>query len=399
MTPAPEKIAIGSVAPKPSGGFNYGLLLVALKLLVNDRSKFYSVVIGITFAVFLMVQMTSMFAGILQRSSATVANVGASIWVMDPAVQTASSAIPMPDYLVDAVRSMDGVSYAVPIYLGGGMAKLADGTYQAVTVIGLDDTSLYGRPALEKGRIEDIYGENAFLVVKDSEYRKLKNPDVGAEFEINDHKAVIVGVAKVASSGLFGVPTLYTTYDRALQYLPQSRFTTSYVLVEPKSKAAIPGIKAAVAKLGYLALTKEEFDSRIAHFYTFQTGIGANIMLMTVISFIVGLSISGQTFYSFVLENLDKFGALKAIGAQGSELVAMIMFQASFTGLIGYGFGVGLCSLMIELARLRMPDYAAVITFPNLIMAFGMVLLIAAFSSFIAARRVLKIDPFDIFRG
>ena len=100
-----------------------------------------------------------------------------------------------------------------------------------------------------------------------------------------------------------------------------------------------------------------------------------------------------------MLENLDKFGALKAIGAQGSELVAMIMFQASFTGLIGYGFGVGLCSLMIELARLRMPDYAAVITFPNLIMAFGMVLLIAAFSSFIAARRVLKIDPFDIFRG
>ena len=77
---------------------NFGLFIIALKLLVNDRTKFYSVVIGITFSVFLIVQMTSMFAGILQRSSATVENVGASIWVMDPAVQTVSNTIPLPGY-------------------------------------------------------------------------------------------------------------------------------------------------------------------------------------------------------------------------------------------------------------------------------------------------------------
>ncbi|HTX51119.1 MAG TPA: ABC transporter permease, partial [Caulobacteraceae bacterium] len=328
-----------------------------------------------------------------------VTNVGASIWVMDPAVQTVSNTIPLPDYVQDAVRSMDGVKYAVPLYSGGALVKLADGTYQSVTVIGLDDTSLYGRPALEKGRIEDIYGENGFIVVHDAEFHKLDNPDIGTEFELNDHRAVIVGIAKVAANSLFGVPTLYTTYYRALQYIPQTRFTTAYVLVEPKTPADIPRIEASVAKLGYLALTKKQFDDRIADFYTFQTGIGMNIMLMTVISFIVGLSISGQTFYTFILENLDKFGALKAIGAQGRELVYMILFQAGFTGLVGYGFGVGLCALVIETARLRMPDYAAVITFPILWLALGMTLVITGISSFIAARRVLGIDPFEIFRG
>ena len=210
-------------APAPGKGFNPGLFVIALKLLVNDQTKFYSVVIGITFSVFLITQMTSMFAGILQRSSATVANVGASIWVMDPGVQTVSSAIPLPDYVQDAVRSMDGVRYAVPLYMGGGLVKLRSGTYQAATIIGLDDTSLYGRPALEKGRIEDIYAENGFIVVDDAEYGKLDSPGIGSSFEINDHRAVIVGIAKVASNGLFGVPTLYTTYNRALQYLPQTR--------------------------------------------------------------------------------------------------------------------------------------------------------------------------------
>ena len=52
-----------------------------------------------------------------------------------------------------------------------------------------------------------------------------------------------------------------------------------------------------------------------------------NLLIMTVMSFVVGLSISGQTFYTFVLENLEKFGALKAIGAKSHELIMMILFR------------------------------------------------------------------------
>jgi putative ABC transport system permease protein len=120
---------------------------------------------------------------------------------------------------------------------------------------------------------------------------------------------------------------------------------------------------------------------------------------MTVMSFIVGLAISGQTFYTFILENLEKFGALKAIGAKSRELVAMILFQAGFTALTGYGLGVGLCVILIWLAKQNLPDYASLITFGNLALAFAMVLLIAAISSYISIRKVLKIEPFDIFRG
>ncbi|HUB90258.1 MAG TPA: ABC transporter permease [Dyella sp.] len=366
---------------------------------MNDRGKFSALLLGITFAVFLMVEMTSLFAGILTRSASTVTNVGASIWIMDPAVQTVANGIPMPDYLLDAVRSIRGVRYAVPLYSGGAQVKLKDGTYQAVTVMGLDDTSLVGRPSLEQGHIQDIYAENAFIVVNDAEYSKLHSPAIGTEFELNDHRGVIVGIAKVNSFGLFGVPTLYTTYRRAIEYIPNPRFTISYILAEPTDPQAIPAIKREVAALGYLALTKDEFDRRIADFYKYQTGVGTNIMLMTIISFIVGLTISAQTFYTFVLENLDKFGALKAIGAKGYELTYMILFQVTFTSLTGYGLGTGLCALMITVARLRLPDYAALITVSNLGLALGMVVLIAAVSSYISIRKVLKVEPFDIFRG
>jgi putative ABC transport system permease protein len=376
-----------------------GVLRIAYKLLINDRAKFAALLVGITFAVFLMIEMTSLFAGILSRSSSTVINIGASIWVMDPAVQTVANTIPLPDYVLDEVRSMPGVKYAVPLYSGSALLKLRDGTYQAANIVGLDDTSLFGRPEVIAGNIQDIFAENAFIAIRDAEFYKLGNPRIGTEFELNDHRGVIMGIARVASSALFGVPTLYTTYNRALQYIPNTRFTISYLLVEPKTPADVRTIQARVTAAGYLALTRDEFIQKISDFYMYQTGIGTNMMLMTIISFVVGLSISGQTFYTFILENLDKFGAIKAIGAKGRELVSMILFQATFVALTGYGLGVGLCALLIWLARVRLPDYAAMITFLNLGTAFVMVVVIAAISSYVGVRRVLRIEPFDIFRG
>jgi len=177
------------------------------------------------------------------------------------------------------------------------------------------------------------------------------------------------------------------------------RFTTSYILIEPKSDADIPLIQQRIKKLGYQALTRDQFVQKISDFYTYQTGMGMNVLMMTAISFIVGLSISGQTFYTFILENLERFGALKAIGAKGYELITMILFQASFTALLGYGLGVGLASGLMILAKLRLPSYAAQVTYFNLTFAFIMVLIMAGVSSYIGVRKVLQIQPFDIFRG
>ncbi len=376
-----------------------GIFKIALKLLVNDRGKFAALMVGITFAIFLIVQLTSIFSGILAKASATVINIGARIWVMDPSLQNPLNTIPMPGYVLDLVKSINGVKYAVDIYSGVGLVKMRNGTWQPATVMGLDDATLVGRPDLIEGNINDIYGADAFIIVKDTEYSKLGNPTIGTTFEINDHRAVIVGIAEVPVSSLFGIPTLYTTYNRAVQYLPNARFTIGYILVEPKSEADIPEILNAVAKIGYLGLTKQKFEDKIANFYIYKTGVGTNILMMTFIGFLVGLSISGQTFYTFVLENLEKFGALKAIGARNSELVYMILFQASFASIIGYGLGVGVSALLIAAGKKFVPDYTANIGYWNLGLAFVMVLAIAAFSSLLAVKKVMKVQPFDIFRG
>ena len=100
---------------------------------------------------------------------------------MDPAVNNVANTIGLPDYTLDAVRSMRGVQVCGAALLRRRLVKLEDGTYQSVTVIGLDDSSLFGRPQMSEGKIEDIYAENAFIVVHDSEFSKLGNPSKGTD--------------------------------------------------------------------------------------------------------------------------------------------------------------------------------------------------------------------------
>jgi putative ABC transport system permease protein len=296
-----------------------GTLKLAYKLLVNDKSKFTALLLGITFAVFLIMFVTSMFSGVLNHASSTIINIGASHVGHGPSrgnrVQLGGHA---------GLHSGRGSKHAWREICrsslfgrGSGQAFRWDLSIRHRHRIGRHKPVRQAR--LIEGKIEDIYAENGFIAVRDAEFPKLENPHIGSELELNDYRGVIVGIAKVTVSGLFGTPTLYTTYERAIQYIPNPRYTISYVLVEPKSINDIPQIKKQVEALGYQARTKKEFMQRTADFFIYQTGGGTNMLIMTAISFIVGLSISGQTFYTFILENLERFGALKAIGTKAAS--------------------------------------------------------------------------------
>ena len=81
------------------------------------------------------------------------------------------------------------------------------------------------------------------------------------------------------------------------------------------------------------------------------TGIPINFGITTLLGFIVGTAIAGQTFYNFTIENLRQFGTLKAMGLSNERLVAMIvLLQATVVGLLGYCLGVGLAAVFGVLA-------------------------------------------------
>ena len=70
-------------------------------------------------------------------------NMRASIWVVDPKVEQINEIKPMRDTDVNRVRSVTGVAFAVPLYTGVIQARIGDGTFKPVELIGLDATALW----------------------------------------------------------------------------------------------------------------------------------------------------------------------------------------------------------------------------------------------------------------
>ena len=56
---------------------------------------------------------------------------------------------------------------------------------------------------------------------------------VGDSLELNDHRAIVVGIAKVTRT-FQSQPVVYTTYSRAKNYAPKERKLLSFVLVKAK---------------------------------------------------------------------------------------------------------------------------------------------------------------------
>ena len=112
---------------------------IALKMLFGERAKYAMLVSGICFATILLTQGMAIFYGLLTFSYSTGSNIRAPIWVIDPLVQHIGDNQPLRDTDVDRVRSVEGVGWAAPLYIGNTQARLlGGGATQSVTLVGLD---------------------------------------------------------------------------------------------------------------------------------------------------------------------------------------------------------------------------------------------------------------------
>jgi len=373
---------------------------VALRMLFGDRAKYLMLLCGLTFAVMLIVQQGSIFWGLMMWSQSSISNINVPIWVTDPGIGQVDEVKPIADTAVDRVRSVPGVEWAVPLYKGVLRARLSNGDYHQITLTGLDAPTLIGRPAeLLEGRFEDILEPDA-VVLDQWAVERMGGPSVigiGTLFELNDKLARVVAIAKTQKS-FTNIPVVYTTYDRAIRYVPRERRTLSYVLAKAKDGDSVAEVTARIhEQTGLGAFSAEDFGWKTINWVLKNTGIGINFGTTIALGFVVGMAIAGQTFYLFTVENLKQFGALKAMGASTFTLARMILLQAFTVGLTGYGVGIGLATAFGFLSASG-GGLPFVETWQLLVLVLVALLGICTLSAVISISKLARLEPAIVFR-
>ena len=379
------------------------MIRLALKMLMGDRGKYWMLLSGVTFSTLLMTQQSSVFCGIMMWTTGTIRNVRAPIWVVDKTVEQVNEIKALRDTDVGRVRSVEGVLWAMPLFSGLVLTKLADGSFKFVQLIGLDATTMVGRPAqMIQGRIEDLRLPNTVVIdtlgVERLSAGRAETIKIGDIFEINDHEARVVGICKTERS-FTGTPYVFSTYQQALEYAPKTRKMLSFVIAEPSPSKTAKEVAQQIEKETDLkAFTKEDFFWATIHWYFKNTGIPVSFGTTIILGFVVGVAVCGQTFYSFILDNLRHLGAFKAMGASNGLLTLMVTAQALTVGFLGYGCGLGLASIFgfSVLKKGQPPFYMPYhLIFITLIAIF----LICLFAALLGIRKIRQLEPAIVFRG
>ncbi len=371
---------------------------IALETLIADRGKLFAALVGVVFSVVLVNVQGGLFLGLVGRAGLLVDHGEAAIWVGHKKMHNVDFPRDVPRRWIQRVRGTPGVRRAEPYLVGWADMTLPSGGWESVVVVGVEPSSLLGNVwNLTHGRADSILQTDG-IIVDETELAKLEHPQIGDLREIGGRRARVVGMSQ-GIMGFLVAPYVFTTYDRAAAYLRKDPELCSYFLVQLEPGvdplAVCEAIRRRVPDVE--AYPKEEYSRISVDFWMTRTGMGISFGAATLLGLLVGLVMVGQTLYAMVLDRLEEFGTLKALGANEGQIYSMLLVQAFTMTVVGSAIGLGLVAFIQDACS--SPKAPIVIPAWLSLGSCCLVLAICLIASLLPYMRVRKVDPLTVLQS
>lgn len=363
---------------------------LALRNLLQDRTRLALSVIGVALAVMLVLLLSGFVDGIDQQVGQFAEQTPGSLVVAQEDVRTlliATSALP-PGAAAAAER-IDGVAEVVPIVSRLTILDL-HGRKVSGYMIGYDPAKGGGPWRMAEGREPATDDE----IVIDRSIASQHDLRVGDTVDVLGRDLRIVGVSRGVTTWMLSYVFVRTSTAEALLRAPG---VASYLFVRTADGASAEAVRDRLRGLpGMNAELKSTMvDNDRGYFIRFFT---PPIRLMAAIAFLVGALVVGIVLYSATMERRREYGVLKAIGARGGVLYRVALTQATVVAAVGATLGIaialGSAELIMELRPQFLIAYAPTTVAAAVAAGAGMAIL----ATLLPARVVAVTAPADVFR-
>ena len=371
---------------------------IAFETLIADRGKLFTALVGVVFSIVLVNVQGGLFLGLIGRAGLLVDCGQADIWVGHKKMHNVDFPRDIPRRWIHRVRTIPGVKRAEPYLIGWADMTLPSGGWESVVVVGVDRASLLGNAwNMTRGRADSIHQTDG-IIVDETELPKLEYPELGDLREIGGRRARVVGMSR-GIMGFLVAPYVFTTYDRAASYLQKDPELCSYFLVQLQPGADPQAVCAAIRRrIPEIEAFPRDTYSRISiNFWTTRTGLGISFGAATLLGLLVGMVMVAQTLYALVLDRLEEFGTLKAIGATEGQIYSILLVQAFAMTAIGATVGL---ALVVAIQNLySTPKAPIIIPWWLSLGGCALVLVICLISSLLPYHRIRKVDPMIVLQS
>ena len=376
------------------------MALLARRNLFHDRIRFAVTLTGIVFALVLITIQFGLFLGFMTTTSNNIDRSKADLWIVFHGVGYFDTGRMFSERKFYEVLSVPGVEQAEKYIQNFAYWKKPDGGVENVQVIGFHPGGGLGEPwNIVEGSVLDVKLEDG-VIVDDLYKEKLGVRKIGDRVEIGEHRARVVGFTHGIRSFTTS-PFVYTSFKNSLNYTrPEAREDQlAYILVKVAPgftpDEVLKNLRARVKDVDIY--TKAEFSRRTRFYWMFTTGAGLAVLTAALMGLVVGVAVVAQTIYAATMDHIREYGTLKAMGATNGYLYRVLVEQAVWSAVLGYGFAMVAASFIVQGSE----KGGALILMP-VAMKIGM-LLLAVFMCITAAlvsiNKVTRLDPAMVFRG
>ena len=371
---------------------------LAQRNLFHDKVRLTVTLTGIVFSVVLIVVQLGLFFGFTTATSGLIDHSGADFWITSKNVPYVEQGVAFSERKLNLVRAVPGVADAQKLVAHWTQWKRHDGGEDSVQIVGINVDDPMERPwNLVQGHVEDLKSPDA-IILDELYKKKLGVTGAGEVFEINGHRARVVGFTRGIRSFTTS-PYVFTSFKNAQDFTNLREDQTYFILVK-----LAPGANAGQVRRDVLARVKDvevyttaEFSRMTTFYWMFTTGAGVAVLIAAALGLVVGFVVVAQTIYATTMDHIREYGTLKAMGAPNSYVYRVIMQQAAISAVIGYGLG-----MLVSVFVVRASQQGGAAILMPLPMAVGMFFLTLAMcigAALVSINKVTNIDPAMVFKG
>lgn len=371
---------------------------LAQRNLFHDKVRLAVTLTGVAFAVVLIVIEMGLYFGFTKTISSLIDHSQADLWVAAESVPYLELGAPFHERKLYQIKGVPGVADVQKFIRRNQVWSRPDGQQWIIQVVGFNPDSGMGGPwKMVEGNVHDLKIPDGVIV--DEFYKnKLGVSGIGDVFEINGHRARVVGFSRGIRS-FTTEPYIFTDIRHAQDFVSVPENQTIFLLVKTEPGADVGSVRRAISERvkDVTVFTTKDFGWRTQHYWTFTTGAGVAILLGAVLGLVVGFVVVAQTIYATTIDHLKEFGTLKAMGAPNSYVYKVILTQAAIAAVLGYGLGLIISIVVVVYAQ---PAGAPILLNWWIVLAtFLTTLAMCGGAAVISIQKVTRLDPAMVFKG
>lgn len=381
---------------------------LAWRNITESKLRLLTGIAGIAFAVILMFMQNGFRSALVESMVELIDQLDADLIITSRGRYIFSVQQTFPFRRLNQSRNFADVTHAHPVYLETRAAKWKDtddGIARRIRVVGFHpEDDIFTIPEIHQQLDKLKIRRNALADRKSKEKFYGKLVDL-PESQLKNLRFKIAGLFSLGTD-FQNNGTLIISEADFLDLFPERRgasvgdMRVDIGLIKVKPGVDIEPLRVALDDAlpdDVDVLTKREFVDKERAFWRMVTPIGIIFTIGVVIGFIVGLMICYQILFSDITDRLPEFATLKAIGYSQRDLFQIVIDQALLLSLFGYVCGI-IVSFFLYWWVGQWTGLPMRMNIGGIVVVFLFTVIMCVASGFVAVRRLLTVDPAELFR-